>query len=771
MDKLLRNKKIVILAVTLILMSLAISYSAPLDVVSTIFNKLIYISHVIIFLFLLNILVVTLRFGLMLRVFDVRLPWLSVIRANVSGYVASMFVFSIFGQVLGRDLVLKKHGVPSSVIAAITLYERLFMFFIGSFLCLLGSFYIFGAKDVLLFFEKLPIIEILVVFVLLGFALVKIGLSRYEKVILSRIKTRSLVWFLIVCGGVTIVGQVLMIVIFVIAIKYLFPEISSFLLLSAAAIISFVAAIPISVNGWGVREVGSIAVLSTLGVGATDAVAVSVYVGVCSIIGIYLAFFISNILNTRLSSSIVSQTYNSVGDIPWMAAVCLLLIIALTAFLIFFQVHVPIGSYGEINVNLADPFVLFGGVLLLFLCIKQRKLPVWSYDKFNLILIGLTVFIILGFFNGVINIGVTGWALNNRLFGWLVILSYLATGYLCVAVFGRSGFRRFAEILILTAVFVIVTVYISRLLAEIGYIDQGPYNFEGFSSNRNAFSFQMLIVLAAVFAIYRVYSRLEVKKVVFSVANFWILAGAIIIFGIILSGSRTAYITLFFLVMFAFIFSKLNEKKALVFSICISFAMLYSTEISLPNMKSTSSLEYRGGEIAKKSEVVLSSLTDDLSKSYPRFSELVLVKKLTTEVENILSNSDAERWVSIIKGLEMWLDYPVIGGGLGHFIEHSKHWWEEGLVIHSTPVWVMAEFGLAGLLGLIIIFVCLVKYIIKRKNITPVRAILPMILIIFFFFGLVHDIFYQRIYWLMLGAVLATCNFPHGSFLRKSSPE
>ncbi|MGH8035541.1 MAG: hypothetical protein ACREO9_09970, partial [Lysobacterales bacterium] len=52
-------------------------------------------------------------------------------------------------------------------------------------------------------------------------------------------------------------------------------------LFAASAIISLAASMPITVGGWGVREVAAVYVLGHLGVAAADALTMSVMVGLC----------------------------------------------------------------------------------------------------------------------------------------------------------------------------------------------------------------------------------------------------------------------------------------------------------------------------------------------------------------------------------------------------------------------------------------------------------------------------------------------------------
>jgi hypothetical protein len=102
----------------------------------------------------------------------------------------------------------------------------------------------------------------------------------------------------------------------------------------------------------------------------------------------------------------------------------------------------------------------------------------------------------------------------------------------------------------------------------------------------------------------------------------------------------------------------------------------------------------------------------------------------------------------------MFMAHPLIGAGLGNFYEHVARRDGSALVIHSVPVWIFAEFGLIGA-GVCIAFIAVtVRHIV---GIFQNDAVMLMILIglIFGVFGSVHDIFYQRTFWFLLGTALA----------------
>jgi len=120
------------------------------------------------------------------------------------------------------------------------------------------------------------------------------------------------------------------------------------------------------------------------------------------------------------------------------------------------------------------------------------------------------------------------------------------------------------------------------------------------------------------------------------------------------------------------------------------------------------------------------------------------------------AQSNRERWNSIIMGFKMWSKSPFFGAGLGVFIEQSTEWFNRPIVIHSTPVWILAEFGLVGVAVFAWAFYSLLATLYTKGSALPPYTTLSMLLLTFSLFSLVHEIFYQRIFWMVLGAVLAT---------------
>ncbi len=97
----------------------------------------------------------------------------------------------------------------------------------------------------------------------------------------------------------------------------------------------------------------------------------------------------------------------------------------------------------------------------------------------------------------------------------------------------------------------------------------------------------------------------------------------------------------------------------------------------------------------------------------------------------------------------------MTGVGLGVFIAKSTAWLGHPQVIHSTPLWLLAELGLVGFVVICSIFFVLARNAWKQWSKSLPDRILFMVLAVVALFSQVHEIFYQRIFWLVLGVLLA----------------
>lgn len=678
-----------------------------------------------------NLFLVSFRLWRILGHYGIALPWRIASRASISGHVAGLFVMSLFGQVLGRQTVLRHYGVRPVVIASLAAYERGVLAFISALLCLLGAGFLLGKSALGDFLGRLSLAEI--VFASLSAVVLSLwfGGSRFESRMAEKLRSWAVFGYLLEISGITLLSQLLVLGSFVVAVLAIQPDIALLPAVAAAAVISFAASMPITVNGWGIREIAAVYVLGHFGMTGADAVAISVMVGLCSTAVILLSAGFSS---KRLADekgradegqAVVTPDLEIEKTAAWILATT-------TAVLVFFQVHAELpGMWGVLNFNFADPFAILALAAVALHALATRRAPHWRVARFNIALSLVSLLLLAAFFRGTLEIGVTQWALGGRLFGWVVLLGYVSAGYLMVAHAGALGLRRLSETLIAAGVVVVLLSVVLRLLSYAGctYCGQVTPNFEGYAGNRNAFAFQMLVCLALALA----YSTVKAKFLAGTQFQAlrprgFALPLGIILFGLSLSASRAGWLTAAVMLLVAWVARLADRRhiaKAAIYAACFLGGYLVVADWVVPDL------------------VVADTVG---TSSAP---QLIPSTHATT-------SSDQERFDSISRGLDMWMQSPWIGAGLGVFIEKNASLFGHPVVIHSTPVWMLAEFGIIGVIGFGWGFLTLFRYAATLRTTVPARRILGLLLLLFAVFSLVHEVFYQRIFWLVLGAALAS---------------
>ncbi|MDP2382652.1 MAG: lysylphosphatidylglycerol synthase domain-containing protein [Nitrospirota bacterium] len=728
------QRLIVMGMVSALLLLMAFSMSG----IENVLQRLISISPAalagILVLLIANLFQVTFRLWRVLAHFGFPLSWNVAFRASISGHLAGLFVISLFGQVLGRQAILRKYGVLPVVIASLSAYERALLALISGILAMFGETFLLGPSVVADFFRLMPFGEIAIVAVG-GVALSWwLGRSGFERRVAARIRSWSAFSCLLESAGITLISQSLVLGSFVVGIQAVHPGLDILPLFAAAAVISFAASIPITVNGWGIREVAAVYVLGGLGISAADAVAVSVLIGLCSTIVIVAAspFVLKKRTDTDSSVAeslpMIEPAHEVEKASAWILAMA-------TAVLVFFQVHAELpGSLGPINFNLADPFAVLALAAVSIHALFVRHAPVWRVQSFNVILVLISAALLVAFLRGALEIGVTQWALAGRVFGWLVLLGYISAGYLMVVYAGAHGLRRLSETMIATGVVVVVLQIILRLLVQGGWLEKNSSagNFEGYAANRNAFVFQMLVCVALVLAYSSVRARhrtigyapqcISSPMCRWSFSHLFPSLLGVVLVGVILSGSRAGWLVCVVMLLAAWI-GRLADRHVMVWGLICAIVfwgmMLIGGAI-------------QGGafmDIILKGSAIQSAISSE--------------------------GSGQEHRESMARALELWLQSPVMGAGLGIFIEKSPVWFGHPLVVHSTPLWILAEFGMVGASVFGWAFFMVARSAFKFDAKSSAHRALGLLLLSFAGFCLVHEIFYQRIFWLVLGAMLA----------------
>jgi O-antigen ligase len=390
------------------------------------------------------------------------------------------------------------------------------------------------------------------------------------------------------------------------------------------------------------------------------------------------------------------------------------------ATLIFFQLHIPTTT-GLVTANLADPVAILGGGLFLIVCFSYRhQWPTWRLPGLNSHLLAATGVIVSSLLLGAYRFGWTDWALFNKSLGWLVLLAYVGTGALMVYTAGYVGLRQLLFTFVAAAAAIVILHLVLVTIRQAG-VHLPPtllgYNMEGFAENRNAFAFQLVMVMAAAFAL--VAARENVCTIILALA----------LTGLWYAGSRAGWLTLPFLFVAALYLRAISARR-IAFAIGLAIAII--------------------GVIT-----VVPFLTSGAGSAWKE-----MAKTLTLYDES----STSERIKSLQGGLSLFLRYPIFGAGLGAYMESVLR--EDGtpLVIHSTPLWLLAETGIVGFL----IFATPILRIFWSETRKPshdlASKLLVLIIVAFAVMSSVHEMLYQRSFWLLLGAALAYLpNLPDSS--------
>lgn len=706
----------------------------------------------ILFLLAANLGVVAVRLDRILVFFGYPVGLWTAVRASTAGQLAGLVVFQVVGQLAGRHVVLARHGVPGAAVTLSTAYERLALAVVGGTVFVVGAVWLLGQAVVTEMVRELALTEIMATVAVAVALSLWLGRSQFERLVIGRaLSPRALAQAGMV-AALTVMGQTLVLSSFVIGIHALNSEASLVDLLAAAAVVSFAAALPISINGWGVREVAAIYTFGLLGIPAADALAVSILIGVAATLVVLAA---APVLTTRSASAqataAMAVAAPAVGAAPLSATVptrdnsqierlMAWILGHAAAVLVFFQVYVqfsdgamsvnlPQLAAGVININLADPVAIMAGCGFVLYWLSRRRVPAWRLSWTNLWFAAASGALVLGFAVGVMDFGVTQWALQNRLVGWLVLLAYLGTGALLVTLAGTHGLRRVCETLIATGVAVVVSHTLVRLAATAGWLPDVvvTLNFEGFAGNRNAFAVQMSVCVAVLLAYSDVRAQAG-KRLVFS-----LLLGVLLL-GLWFSQSRAGLGTTAAMLGLVLV-AGMGCRRTVLWGLAAATGLFLL--VVFASFLATSGLSTTIDSILRGQGLTLSGIASPAAEAQPTY--------------------EVERWQSIFDGFAMWLDAPVFGSGLGAYMHQVLAETQVPLVIHNSLLWLLAELGLVGTSVFLFGFVALTYSVLRRGQLpaSPRDRLLLLLLFIFGMFSLVHEVVYQRVFWIVLGLTIA----------------
>ena len=642
--------------------------------------------------------IAVLRVRLIAQDVGYQLRWRDAAAVFSYGSLAGALFFQVFGQLIARGAYLSVRGVPVGATIVMVGYERILALMVSLILASAGAWQIFGRLSFDLNRGGEEFIKILVGLTLATAAGAYLS---WGKSVLSQEVGSDILWRVSRSTVLSLGIQLLTMTAYIVIARNLAPDIPLLHIAAASTVVMFAASLPISLAGWGVRELSAVLALGAVGVSPSSALLTALSVGILSLV--VLAVMAAVVASTPEKTP--HRPIENPGSTTDYTRLISLGLPLAAATLIFFQLYIPTTT-GQVNANLADPVAILGGSVFAIVCFSYRRnWPPWRLSGLNAHLLAATGIIASSLLLGAYRFGWTDWALFNKSLGWLVLLGYAGTGALIVSTAGREGFSQLllAFVAAAAAIVILDLVLLALKTAEVDV----PKTLlgramAGFAENRNAFAFQLLMVMAAATALADVHRKLSTIILGLALAGLWY------------AGSRAGWLTVPFFFMAA-LYMRAISVRQIAFALALAIAL--------------------AGAIAAVS--VASGSGEAMS--------LTLYDQSST----------IERIKSMQGGLSLFINYPIFGAGLGAYMESVLREGGAPLVIHSTPLWLLAETGLVGFFVFTMPVVRIFWSELTRPSPDFVSKLLVLMILAFVVMSSVHEMLYQRSLWLLLGAALA----------------
>jgi hypothetical protein len=676
------------------------------------------------------------------------------------GLLAGTMFFQLIGQLMARGALLSRRGMPVAATITLTVYERAAAAGVSLLMAIAGGWYVFGRLTLDIEHGGLVFLKIVAGLMLAmaaggwlawGSKALAAGPRKIDRAFLAPIARNVLISIAIQCATMAA---------YVAAAHTLAPAVPLLDLAAATAVVMLAAALPISLAGWGVRELSAVIALGVVGVPNDAALIVAILIGITSllVVGAFaLSSFWPGAATAHIPANRVDQPIDYGAVLAWAIPI-------LAATAVFFQLYVPVGK-GVLNVNLADPLAILGGALFLISAISSRRWPAWRLSWLNTHIFAITVILAVALLHGATVFGWTSWALTNRFVGWFILLGYAAAGALIVHRGGREGLvillRTFAavacSIVALDLFLIVLTRFGVELPNAVLFLRMG-----GFAQNPNAFGFQIMLALcAAITADFR--------------PKIAVLVTTICLVGIWFAASRAVFVAVPFVIGLALYSREMPVRRLVasaIFAACVVVfvAMLppiVSITVSLPQLVKVISV-WIFSETVFAAQFVLNhiiAIPDPLppAPSMPDLTPLNIASpSLRYDVPGQFvsgsntESSNVERIASLQGALNIFLGHPIFGGGLGLFVAERLRQFGQTLVIHSTPLWLLAETGIVGFFVVATLFArVLISEFRRLVRGDSIALLIVLILMALGIVSLVHELFYQRGFWFLFGAAMA----------------
>ena len=682
---------------------------------------------------LASALLAMVRFRVVLKSFGYVPSWRDTFVAFSFGQASNLIFLNIIGQSLSRAAVLSQANVPPGVSVVVTYWERGLAAGMLLLFSIAGGWFLFANSFLDLQTAAAYLVylfgSILFVSAAVAVAILGPGVARARAKYWAGEALR--IW---PSAVLTLLSQICMLAAYLVLLLLIADAPLSLAIVSAIAVIMFASSLPISFSGWGVRELSSIQILGAIGVSSSYSVTTAIAIGLLSLVVLILFSLAGMWLFVRRrdgATCAVVEPRTGTG-IEWTSFTALLVALS-TSVLIFFQIRIATGS-GAITANVSDAIALTALGLTALLILRHRNFSIFP-AFFSIGLLAISVVFALALAIGWSRYGLNQWAIVNRGFGWVIILGYLAAGGALVWVCQKDRWTLVLWSFALAGGFV-AGIELVLLLANLFNISFPADTFvnplRGYAGNSNAFALQMVMTVIAAITAYRLGAGSGHRRLM----QFILVAAALATF---YSLSRSGLGTFLVVMALFVVISTSSDRRARLFDGVIVVGAILAA-VALPHAISPAAeLIAQTGIPAQPNKSVLAHM----DFAVPRAS------------------SDNERWKSIADGWSLWQQYPLFGAGLGAFVQSRFDAGLPILIIHSVPIWILAELGVVGLIVVAALFVALLWQSMKMIRNTEYFAWgagLVVLLAALAVAGSVHDFLFQRSFWFLLGIFAGVCS-------------
>ena len=532
----MRRGRIAGMAVSVALLVCAIlsviAVSEP-DALHSAFSELLLSSALAVIIFLAGgVLLASLRLKLISADLGYSLSFRDAVVALSAGQLAGSVFFQLAGQLIGRGMVLSRRGIPASAGLVISGYERFVALGVSLLLAAGGAIYLFGTLSFDLQAGGQSLIRLALG---LTFAIGAGALLAWGRKIAAFLRslTPDMLMRLLRSIAISVAIQLTTLAAYVILERQLAPHIGFASLIAASCIVMFAASLPISMGGWGLRELSAVVALQLIGLSSASALVVALMIGLMSLAvlaAIAVAFMIADTKPAAPAMQAPAKTPGYAAALDWLLPLAV-------ATAVFFQIHVPTAG-GKLNVNLADPVVLVATALFVLRHAATRTWPAWRIPHMTGHAAAAGAVIGLAALHGWIAHGWSDWAMINKAAGFAMLLCYAVTGALIVMRAQRRGWTMLLLTFSAVAAGLVLLDIGITVLINTGWsvlLDFVSYQISGFSQNPNAFAFALLLALAALVTL-RLPPHMHSALIAILIAGVWF------------SGSRSGLVTMLVLI-------------------------------------------------------------------------------------------------------------------------------------------------------------------------------------------------------------------------------